>query len=84
MLHLCSKRFAVRDSAVTDIKAYTNLREAVLYVNGRKIGKARPDSVKRAVWRGVALSPGENTVRVTARSGKTVLEDTCVWRVDGK
>lgn len=84
MLHLCSKRFAVRDSAVTDIKAYTNLREAVLYVNGRKIGKARPDGVKRAVWRGVELSPGENTVRVTARSGKTVLEDTCVWRVDGK
>lgn len=79
MLHLCSKRFAVRRHAVTDVKAYTNLREAVLYVNGEKIGRAKTDGVCRAVWRGVRLKPGENTVRVAGKNGKATLEDVCVW-----
>lgn len=82
MLHLCSKRFGVRRHAVTDVKAYTNLESATLYVNGRKIGRAVTDDIRRAVWKGVELRPGDNTIRVTARMGGKLLEDTCVWRVE--
>ena len=82
MLHLCSKRFTVRTHAVTDVKAYTNLDNATLYVNGKKIGKAAADDIRRVVWKGVELNPGDNTIRITARKGGKTLEDTCVWRVE--
>lgn len=82
MLHLCSKRFTVRQHAVTDIKAYTNLENATLYVNGRKIGRATTDDIRRVVWKGVELKPGENVIRVTARNSHTTLEDTCIWRLN--
>lgn len=35
-------------NSVADVKAYTNLKKATLYVNGRKIGTARPDDIRRA------------------------------------
>lgn len=82
MLHLCSKRFDRRKHPVTDIKAYTNLKEATLYVNGKKIGRARPDDIRRAVWKGVGLDEGRNTIRIVGKSGKTVIEDSCTWTVE--
>lgn len=82
MLHLCSKRFDRRKHPVTDIKAYTNLKEATLYVNGKKIGPARPDDIRRAVWKGGGLDEGRNTIRIVGKSGKTVIEDSCTWTVE--
>lgn len=57
------------------MKAYTNQKEATLYVNGRKIGKARTDDIGRLQWQGISLTEGENKIEV--RSGK--LSDTCTW-----
>ena len=82
MLHLCGKRFTARKHAVTDIKAYTNLRNATLYVNGKKIGTRKTDSIRRAVWERVELQKGVNTIRVTGDNGSTVLEDSCKWTVE--
>lgn len=79
MLHLCSRRFVRRGHAVTDVKVYTTLREATLYVNGRGLGRLKADEMHRIVWTGVELSEGENLIRVEGRDGKTRLEDSCVW-----
>lgn len=82
MLHLCSKRFTNRTYPETNIKAYTNMREATLYVNGKKIGASRADSINRVEWKGVTLQQGENVILVKAKHGKTSLEDSCKWVVE--
>ena len=82
MLHLCSKRFSRRTHAVTDVKAYTNLKKATLYVNGRKIGTARPDDIRRALWPAVELKKGENTIRIEGKSGRLTLSDECTWTLE--
>ena len=81
MVYITSRRWTERQSEVTDIKVYTNMDEARLYVNGVQLGKARPDSYRRAVWEGVRLSPGKNEIRVVGKSGRMSLEDSCVWNV---
>jgi beta-galactosidase len=75
MVYITGRRFATRSHAVTDVKAYTNQREATLFVNGRKIGKAKADDIGRLQWQGISLTEGENKIEV--HSGK--LSDTCTW-----
>lgn len=79
MLYLTSRRFTDRRHPDADIKAYTTAKDATLYVNGRKIGKAKTDDLHRVVWKGVMLQPGENAIKVVAKEGQKVLEDNCVW-----
>ncbi len=61
------------------VKVYSNLRENTLYVNGKKIGKQKSDSLNRVMWQNVTLSKGENRIRVEGKSKAGVIEDTCVW-----
>lgn len=82
MLHLTGRRFTNRRHAVTDVKAYANVDQATLYVNGKKIGTARRDDICRLIWKGVTLSPGANRIKVEARKGKTLLTDTCTWQLE--
>ena len=76
MLHLCSARYTERSYAKTEVRAYTTLGNATLYLNGKKIGKARPDSLHRVVW-SIELAPGANTIRV--ESGD--FAETAVWNL---
>ena len=68
-----------RPEASVQVKVYSNLRENTLYVNGKKIGKQKSDSLHRVVWQNVTLSKGENRIRVEGKSKAGVIEDTCVW-----
>lgn len=81
MLYLCSRRFTERDYDTTCVKAYTTLREATLYLNGKKVGKRKADALHRVVWEGVRLAKGANTIRIEGRNGKQLLTDTCTWRL---
>lgn len=79
MAYITSRRYAERDTAVVDIKAYTTSPYLTLYVNGRKVGKAVTDKMHRAIWTSVALQEGENRIRIEGKaSGKKVC-DECVW-----
>lgn len=82
MLHLCGKRFASRRHAVTDVKAYTNMPDATLYVNGRKIGRIKTDGIGRVVWKDVRLSAGLNIIKVEAGKGRSRLVDGCEWMLE--
>lgn len=75
MLHLCSKRFTERKHADTQVRVYTTLPKATLYLNGEKVSTLRADSIHKIEW-SVSLRKGENTVRVTGQGG---LEDKAVW-----
>lgn len=78
MLHIAAKRFTKRKENVTDIKAYTNQPRATLFVNGKKIGTAKKDSLGRITFTSVHLQDGQN--RILIKTGK--LSDSCIWTVD--
>lgn len=78
MAYITSRRYTVRPDSITDIKVYTNQKDVTLWVNGKRIGKAKADSLHRAVFTGVALKRGENVVLIKA--GKCT--DQCVWTFD--
>ena len=79
MIYISSRRFVERTEARTNVRVYTNLPEATLYINGKMIGKQKKDSIGRMVWEGVSLTKGNNEIRVEGKSGKQTLTDSCVW-----
>lgn len=70
MVHIAGKRNTERRGVEQEIRVFTNLPQAELWVNGRSCGTAQPDRYATIVWRGVQLVPGENEIRVTAPTGK--------------
>ena len=81
MIYIASRRFTDRTEALTDVRVYTNLREVTLYINGKKIGKMKPDNIRRALFNGVTLQPGQNVIRVEGKSGKQLVSDECTWNL---
>jgi beta-galactosidase len=79
MVHLVSKRWTERTQAVVEVKAYSNLPEVELKVNGVSQGTRAPDDVRIARWADVQLSLGENKIEVFAQNGATLLSDSCEW-----
>lgn len=57
------------------------MAEATLYVNGKRISKVKPDELKRAVWNGIRLQSGRNTIKVVGRKGRETITENCVWRL---
>ncbi len=79
MLYLTSRRFVERTNAVTEVKVYSNAKEAELFVNGASKGFCQNDGNSVFVWKGVMLSPGENRIEARAQSGGKTLTDECAW-----
>ena len=80
VLYIAARRYTDRTEAKTDVKVYTNQPQATLYLNGKRIGKAKRDEIGRIVFKDVTLREGENTIRVT--SGK--LTDECRCTLNSK
>lgn len=78
MLHLCSKNFKQRKYADTQVKVYTTLPQATLFLNGTKVSTLKADSIHKIEWP-VRLRTGKNTVRVVGKGG---LEDSAVWTLE--
>lgn len=82
MLYLTGRRFSRRRHAETEVKAYGNVRQATLFVNGKKIGTAQRDEIGRYIWPKVTLTEGKNQVIVQSKLGRSMLVDSCVWILD--
>ena len=78
VLYIASKRCRNRTDSLTEIQAFSNCGEAELFVNGRSMGKCRPDEVCVVTWKNVPLQAGENRVLVRA-SG---VSDSCILCLD--
>lgn len=77
-LHLTGRRFNVRRSPALEVKAYSNVGSATLFVNGRQVGSAaEQDHILR--WT-VTLAPGPNHVEVRSADGRT--SDAAEWIYD--
>ena len=79
MVYISARRFTQRTEPVTDVRVYSNLPSATLYLNGKSLGTAKKDKLNRIIWEGVRLRPGENEIIVQGRSGRQTLADTCRW-----
>lgn len=79
MLYITSRRFVKRTIQEAEVKVYSNLMEATLYINGKKIGKMKKDKINRMIWHSITLSEGDNTIYVEGKSGNKLLTDTCTW-----
>ena len=66
ILHLCSSRMTHANAMRVEVVGFSNVGEVELYVNGAKIGMAKPDSVKTVEWKGVVLKPGTNLIELKA------------------
>lgn len=81
VLYITSRRFSTRTNAITDVKVYSNLPKATLFLNGEILGTEAPNDECVAIWKNVKLAPGENHVEVRGQDKKQSpeLTDQCVW-----
>ena len=77
VLYISARRYTQRADSVTDVKVYTNRPHATLYLNGKRVAKAKKDEIGRVVFKNVKLAKGDNIVEVKA--GKLI--DRCVWNL---
>ncbi len=77
VVHLTAKRFTKRYEEYTIVKAYSNVGDLELLVNGVSMGVKSPDEVKICRWENISLLPGINTVTVKNSTG--TITDTAQW-----
>ena len=80
MVHLNSRRFAVRKARLVNVRAYSNCDTVDLVVNGRSIGVVKPDASKVVAWPAVELRDGDNSVEAIGRAGTVEVRDQCAWQ----
>lgn len=76
VLYLAERRCTRRTRPVQTFRAFTNLGEAELFVNGSSRGRVRADSLRTVTWRDVRLAPGRNVVSVVAGRGRNLRTDS--------
>jgi beta-galactosidase len=74
MAYITSRRFTMRATPTVTVKVYANSRTARLKVDGRDLGEVTVED-HVALWKDVALKPGQNRIVVTAGKAR----DTVVW-----
>ncbi len=83
MVYITSRRHLVRDTAFTDVKAYSNCSKVELLVNGKSLGNTTEDN-HVFIWKNIQLIPGKNKIAIKGiRDGKEYL-DECEWEYGGK
>ncbi|MGI4877378.1 MAG: glycoside hydrolase family 2 TIM barrel-domain containing protein, partial [Janthinobacterium lividum] len=77
-LHITSSRYVDRAYPVTAVRVYSNADTVALTVNGVAIG-SQPCPDRICVWPAVALKPGPNAVKVSARIGGATVDESVTW-----
>ena len=80
-VYITNRRHRDRSLAVTDIMIFSNQPEVELFVNGKSIGRQKPDEYATFEWKGVVLQDGENTIEARSTQKKNRVNDKVVWTV---
>lgn len=78
VLHLTGKRLTDRKRGDVAVRAYTNLPEAELFLNGTSQGVVEATGSRRLIWN-VELAPGTNTLELVASADGDTLRDSAEW-----
>lgn len=79
MLYLSEKRNVNRTKRLQSFHVFTNLQEVELWVNGKSMGKKKPNSLCIASWNNIELIKGQNTIKaISADSKKTKISDESI------
>ncbi len=81
MVYLASRRSTPRQLAETAVKVYSNCGEVELKVNGKSLGRMKPDAVKIARWPKVELQMGNNQVEAIGYGEQGQVTDACDWEL---
>jgi beta-galactosidase len=79
MVHITSKRFAMRTNATPGLKVYSNCDEVEARLNGKSLGR-KIFTDCRFIWPEIPLKTGVNRIGVTAYRGRVpVATDDVSW-----
>lgn len=82
MVHLAEKRCDMRPTAQQNFMAFTNLPEVELFVNGKSMGKQKPDRYAIVKWEQIELPLGKNTILVQSTTKDKVSDTMTLWITD--
>ena len=75
MVYIEGRRNDQRTRKKTQVMVFSNCPEVILYLNGKEIGRQKPDDEKICRF-DITLQEGSNQLRATAQKG---VEDSCTW-----
>ena len=74
-VYISNRRNRDRINPVTDIMVFSNLPEVELFVNGKSLGKQRPDGLATFIWKGACLQKGINKIEACSVQKKEKIQD---------
>lgn len=78
VLYITSRRHNFRKKQTVDIKAYSNLSEVMLKVNGKEYPVQSPEK-GIAIWSDIKLKEGANAIFIQSNQNDTAYTDEIVW-----
>lgn len=81
MVYISNRRHRERINAKTDVMIFSNLPEVELIVNGKSLGKIKPDNYATATWNNVELQEGENVIEARSTQKKDKTSDSVIWNL---
>lgn len=76
VLHLAGRRFTDRPAGPAEIKVYSNLPQAELFLDDKSLGAVAGDGTHLFRWQ-AELAAGPNRLEVRAANGATIITDRC-------
>ncbi|MDL2322868.1 glycoside hydrolase family 2 protein [Bacteroidales bacterium OttesenSCG-928-A17] len=78
-VYIANRRHTNRTQPVTDIVVFSNLPEVELFVNGKSMGKQKPDNYATFTWKDIPLAPGDNQINASYSRKKEIWSDAVTW-----
>lgn len=78
VLHITSRRHIFRKKQTVDIKAYSNLSEVKLHVNGKDYPVQSPEK-GIAMWKDINLKESANSIFIQSSQNDKIYTDEVVW-----
>ncbi|MDR0574650.1 MAG: glycoside hydrolase family 2 protein [Tannerella sp.] len=80
-VYIADRRHTERTSGNTVITVFSNMPEVELFVNGKSLGRKRPDGYAVFTWEDACLKKGNNLIVVNGYEKKLVKADRVEWNV---